>query len=281
MVCDVVEKLVPAEQRQLMGELEDALLRRQRVGQQYAPAVAVVASDQVVHDVRGHDADLEAVGVSKDGAQPLVEAIGIEARVGPEPFGSLFQLGEIAGSGLDDVMHLVARDPGRRSQGGRRALLPGAAEPLGTVHRVFQKVTVGAEEEDDGVAERRTGLGRVANVLIPHLASGKQRIAEHLPQLGSDTPLIVIREALEIDIERLAELEQEGNRHGPLAALDQVQVARGDSELRRHARLGEPAFAPEPAYSLARHHLALHGPPLSRMPGAPRAPAQYFTKFTI
>ena len=173
LVRDVVEKLVPVEQRQLMGELEDALLRRQRVGEQYAPAVAVVAPDQLVHDVRGHDADLEAVGVSKDAAQPLVEAIGIEARVGPEPLGSLFQLREIAGSGLDDVMHLVARDPGRRSQGGRRAILPGGAKPLDNIRRVFQEVAVGAEEEDDGIAERRAGLGRVANVLIAQLASGK------------------------------------------------------------------------------------------------------------
>ena len=113
------------------------------------------------------------MGVRKDGAQPLVEAIGIEARVGPEPFGRLLKLGEIAGPGLDDVMHLVARDPGRRSQGSRRAILPGGAKPLGNIRRVFQEVAVGAEEEDDGIAERRAGLGRVANVLIAHLASGK------------------------------------------------------------------------------------------------------------
>ena len=121
---------------------------------------------------------------------------------------------------------------------------------------------------DDGIAERRARLGRVANVLIAHLASGKQRVAEHLPELGGDAPLVVFRKALEIDVERLAELEQERNRHGPLAALDQVEVARGDAELRRHARLGEPALAPEPAHSLARHHLALHGPPSRQCPVA-------------
>ena len=273
-VCDAVEQLVPTEQPQLMGELEDAFLRRQRVGEQHAPAVAVVAPDQVVHDVRRHEADLEAVGVREHGAQPLVEAVGIEALVGPELLGSFLQLGEVTGPGLDDVLHLVALDGGGRSREGRRgcrAATPGGAEPLRLVHRVFQEVAVGAEEEDDGIAERGARLGRVANVLIADTASGKQRVAEHLPQLGGDTPLVVFREALEIDVERLAELEQEGNRHGPLAALDQVQVARGDAELRRHARLGEPALAPEPAHSLARHHLALHRPPLAPMPDAPGA----------
>ena len=99
LVRDVVQKLVPAEERQLMGELEDALFRRQRVGEQHAPAVAVVAADQVVHDVRGHDADLDAVRVREHGAQPLVKAIGIEARVGPGPLGSLFQFGEVGEPG--------------------------------------------------------------------------------------------------------------------------------------------------------------------------------------
>ena len=52
---DVVEKLAPAEHCGLKGQLEDPFLRRQRVGKQHAPAVAVVAPDQIVHDVRGHD----------------------------------------------------------------------------------------------------------------------------------------------------------------------------------------------------------------------------------
>ena len=157
---------------------------------------------------------------------------------------------------------------------------PGAAETPGAVRRVLQEVAVGAEEVDDGIAERGAGLGRVADVLIADAASGKQRVAEHLPELGGDTPLVVFRKALEIDVERLAELEQERHRDGPLAALDQVEVARGDSKLCGHARLCEPALAPEPADSLARHHLALHGPPLVRTPDAPRANAQDFTKFT-
>ena len=141
---------MPAEQPQLMGELEDALLRRQRVGEQHAPAVAVVAPDQIVHDVRRHDADLEAVGVREHGAQPLVEAIGIEARVGPEPLGGFLQLGEIAGPRLDEVLHLVAREPGSPARRGRRTAVrfPGSvAKPLRTVHRVFQEVAVGAEED--------------------------------------------------------------------------------------------------------------------------------------
>ena len=173
--------------------------------------------------------------------------------------------GKVAGPGLDDVLHLVARHPGSPGYRGRRAVGAGLSETLGAVHGVFQEVAVGAEEVDDGIAERGTGLGCIANVLIAKPASGKQRVAEHLPELGGDAPLVVLREALQIDVERLAELEQEGNRDGPLAALDQVQVARGDAELRRHARLGQPALAPEPADSLARHHLALHGPLLARI----------------
>ena len=208
------------------------------------------------------------------------QADGIEARVGPEPLGRLLELGEVAGSRLDDVLHLVARNPGNPGDRGRQAVRPGRSKTLGTVHRVFQEVAVGAEEVDDGIAECGTGLGCIANVLIAQPASGKQRVAEHLPELGGDAPLVVLRKALQIDVERLAELEQEGNRDGPLAALDQVQVARGDAELRRHARLGEPALAPEPADSLARHHLALHGPPLARSPDMPRAPAHEFTEFT-
>ena len=59
------------------------------VGEQHPPAVAIVAPDQIVHDVRGHYADLKAVGVREDGAQPLVEAIGVQSGVGPEAPGDL------------------------------------------------------------------------------------------------------------------------------------------------------------------------------------------------
>ena len=242
-----------------MGELKDALLGRQRVGEQDAPAVAVVATDQVVHDVGRHQADLEAVGIREDGAQPLVYDIRLQALVGPESLGSLLDLGEIAGPGLNEFLHRVARAPGSPGQRSRRAARPCDAEALGTVHRVLQKVAVGAEEQHHGIAERRARLGCVADVLFAHLASREQRVAEDLPKLSGDAPLVVLGEALEIDVEGLAQFEQERDRHRPLAALDQVQVAGGDTELGGHARLGEPALAPEPAHSLARHHLALHG----------------------
>ena len=161
-------------------------------------------------------------------------------------------------------MNSCTASPGERAATASfatRALCPGfcVAEPLRDIHRVLQQVAVGAEEADDGIAQRRARLGRVADVLIAHLASREQRIAEDLPELSGDAPLVVFREALEVDVEGLAELEQEGNRYRALASLDQVQVARGDSELGCHARLGKPALPAEPAYSLACHYLALHG----------------------
>ena len=224
--------------------------------------------------------DLEAVGVREDGAQPLVEAIGIEARVGPELLGGLLQLGKIARPGLDEIMHRVARDSGGPSQRRRRAFRRSVAETLCNVRRVLQQVAVGAEEADDGIAQRRACLGRVADVLIAHLAACEQRIAEDLPELSGDPPFVVLREALKVDVEGLAELEQEGNRHRALAALDQIEVTRGDSELRCHARLGQPALPAEPAHPLACHDLALHGLLRIVATAAPRARPRNFTEFT-
>ena len=80
------------------------------------------------------------------------------------------------------------------------------------------------------------------NVSVLDVALREDHVAERLLEISGEPPLVVLGERLQVHLEQLGELQQQGDRERTLVALDQVQVARRDPQALREVGLREPGL---------------------------------------
>jgi hypothetical protein len=81
-------------------------------------------------------------------------------------------------------------------------------DPFGQGAHVLAGAAVAAEQAQQGMAGAGGGRHQLLQILAPDIVLAKQRLAQELGQLGHEPRVLVVREAAQIDVELLAELEQ-------------------------------------------------------------------------
>ncbi len=177
-----------------------------------------------------------------------------EVRVLPQLLGRRLQLREVVVALLNEVGDLL-----RGRQGGLDAAAGAVRDALGEGLGVVEGAPVGAVEIDDRAAHLRGAPGDLADRALLHLVFAQERVAEYLDQFAREPGLLVLGEAVQVDVEVLRQLEEDGDGHRPLVVLDQVEIARRDAEAFRHLRLGQPALPAQPANLVSEQGVLVHG----------------------
>jgi hypothetical protein len=111
VVDERVDERPALEQPHLVGELEVARAAAQHLGQQQLAPRRVVAAHRAAHLLDGGDAHHHAVAPPQVVHQPAEQPLGLEPRVHPQPLGRLLERREVVAVLLQQVAHLLARQP--------------------------------------------------------------------------------------------------------------------------------------------------------------------------
>ena len=225
-VADRIEQRAAFGKAELDRKLEDPACRIDHLREQHLAAMAIPASQCLAHHVHRHDPHRGRMAF----AQPLDQR-GEQVLRGNIDFvaqrlGGGLQFGEIVAVGLDQVAHAFNRvglEPRARclvAVGELRRHHGFAAPRLG----------VGSVEALQSVGDAGAKLGEIAQFLFRQIDLAKQRIGENLVELGEESVLIGSRKIAQIEVIGLGEAQQNLRRHRTLVALDQVDVARRQSQ---------------------------------------------------
>ena len=146
----------------------------------------------------------------------------IQFGFGPEGFRARLNLREVVGFGLEVVTDFLH---GKHRSAGPDWRVP-ARHLLGQYLGILAQFSIRLVQSKHGLGGGGTGFRDGPDVRLPYRALSEQRVAENLPEGRIESRIIVLGKFLEIDIECLAETEQELNRHRALIVFDEIQVAR-------------------------------------------------------
>ena len=250
-----VQQLAPRIEGNLDGELEAPRRRREQLRQQHAPAVEVVAPRGLGHGVDGEDAQVGAVRVPQVAGETAEDLRRIEVRFAPQLFGARLDLRKVVRPRLQVLAHLL---DGKRLPAAPVLDVP-ARQPFGEDLGGLAQLAIGLVERKHGLGRRWAGLGDGPDVRVARGAAAEQGVAEHLLQPRIEPGIVVFGEFLEVDVEGLAEAEQELHRYRPLIALDKVQVARRDVEPLRHLALLEAELLAKAADLVSQQDFPFNG----------------------
>jgi hypothetical protein len=122
-------------------------------------------------------------------------------------------------------------------------------------------VAVGAVQVDHGPGEFRRGSDELAEPGLGQLGRAEQRVAQGLGQVAQQPRLIIVQKRLQIDLEDMAEGDQQRRGYGPLFVLDQIEIARRYLQPRRQRFLAQSSLAPQAPHRRSEHRLPGHGRP--------------------
>ena len=114
---------------------------------------------------------------------------------------------------------------------------------------------VGGVEPLQGMGHAGTEFGEIAQFLFRQVDLPEQGIGENLVQFGEKAILVGGREIAQVEIIGVREPQQDLRGHGPLVALDQVDVARRDAEPLGDLGLRQPQLLANPPEARADKEL--------------------------
>ena len=149
------------------------------------------------------------------------------------------QLGEVVAAGLDVVAHPVGGAGGLGGRGGGTTLRQGAVQAH---HRVGGAGQV---------------LGQLQDLVARDGDALEQGVGEDLGQGRLAAGPGLAAEGPQVHVIGLGQPQQELRRDGPLVALDMVQIAGRDPQIRGHGGLGQGELAPQPLEASAQKQFAV------------------------
>src|SRR5688572_24493622 len=105
---------------------------------------------------------------------------------------------------------------------------------------------------------RHTGakLGEILQFMLGDIERPKQRIAEHLIELGKEAVLVDGRQLAQIDFVGFRKPQQDLRADRTLIAFDQIDVARRDSKSGGYLRLRQAELSPDAAKARSDEELS-------------------------
>ena len=218
----------------------------ERLGQQQAFAVRVVAAGPFDHDLDRQGADAEAVKGLEAGADPGLERFAgrVSLERSGEGFAEGVEFGKMIAAGLDVFANPVGRT------------VVGSAG-FGTV--AGAAVGEGAVEAKQGVSGGGLVLGQLDDLVARHREALEDRIGEGLGQFGLGSGAGGLAQGAQVYVIGIGQPQQQLGRDGALVALDMVQIGGRNAEIARHGRLGQGEIAPQPLEAAAEEQLAISG----------------------
>ena len=215
---------MPAEERDLMGELKAAAWERQHLGEAELSLQRPILAKGVRHRFDRQYRNVDGKLRCQNRDESLIEVVQRKVVLGPQLLRGEFEQVEVVAVLIDEIRNLFGRHPGRKfyefslgilvAHGGSTRLRVGAAR------RLIERKQRSAERRRQ--AHQFLQLGGLDPVHF------EQRIGKRLHQIRQQAGLVVGIEQVDVDREALRELEQ--NRHGewPLVVFEQIEIARAD-----------------------------------------------------
>jgi hypothetical protein len=173
-----------------------------------------------------------------------VDVVGFELRVAPQVFRGLLELAVVVHVMLHEIADLFRRHVREVEprlplsfEEARRQVLGG-----------FAGLVVRAVERQDGARDRGARRRELADFGRQDVLPLEERIGERLEERRHEAPVLVVRESGKLDAEELREPDQERGRERPVVVLDQIEVARRDTEALGEIRLAQALATPERAH---------------------------------
>ena len=195
--------------------------------------MVVPAPKRVAHDLGRHHPDADVVHLLDMGAQAGKQRVPVQGGAFPDRFRRPFQRVEMVVLRLQEVADLLQR--GKRCS---RLNRPVAAVAVRQRLGILPEPAIGLVQAQHALGGGRRGRNELPDLAVRYPLLGEQRVPEHLAEPGGKPLVVILGELLEVDLEGLAQFEQQWHGDRPLVVFDQIQVARRDPDLSRHLRLG-------------------------------------------
>ena len=200
-----VEQVAARVEGDLDGELKAARRRGEQFGKQHAAAVEIEAARGLGHHVGRQHAHRDSVHILEVSAEAAEHVRRIHFCFGPEGFRARLDLREVVGFGLQVITNLLHR---KHRSAGPDWRVP-ACHLLGQDLGILAQFPIRLVQSKHGLGSGGTGFRDGPDVRLPYRALSEQRVAENLPEGCIEPRIVVLGKFLEIDIECLAETEQE------------------------------------------------------------------------
>lgn len=199
----------------------------------------IKAPARATHLLERHDLGRDAVQPRQPVHEAARKIAALEVATFGQGFGRPLDLGKIIGMRLEEVARFLGRQ--------HDALFASARQIDLQRLRILARHAPGAIKIDHGPCRIGRRGHQPLHLVGIDLGGVQRAVSEDLAQRRRQASLRIIRQLLQVDVENLAQPQEQRHRNRPLVMLDEVEIARADAETLGHLLLSQPSLAPQAA----------------------------------